>query len=168
MRYAIVYSSATGNTAALASRLREVLAPENCVYFGPPEMTRLPEAERYYVGFWTDKGTCDGETAGFLSRLPGRELLLFGTAGFGGSQPYFEQILSRIRRSLPEGAVVRSSFMCQGRMGLEVRRRYEAMLRENPRDQKAQMLLENFDQAASHPNEADLDALTAWAEASLR
>ena len=34
MKYAIVYSSKTGNTAALADRLHDILPHEHCVYFG--------------------------------------------------------------------------------------------------------------------------------------
>lgn len=35
MRYAIVYSSRTGNTARLAETIRETLGQETCLYFGP-------------------------------------------------------------------------------------------------------------------------------------
>ena len=58
MRYAIVYSSRTGNTERLAQALRQALPAEECVYFGPPDARAL-EAQRVYVGFWTDKGDCD-------------------------------------------------------------------------------------------------------------
>ena len=34
MRYAIVYSSVTGNTALLAQAIRETLPWETCCYFG--------------------------------------------------------------------------------------------------------------------------------------
>ena len=68
MSYSIVYSSKTGNTALLAQTLRECLGEESCLYFGPPSAQAL-KAQRIYVGFWTDKGTCDGETAQFLSTL---------------------------------------------------------------------------------------------------
>lgn len=68
MSYAIVYSSRTGNTARLAKALQEFLPEQECVYVGPPDPKAL-SADTLYVGFWTDKGTCDAGTAGFLPDL---------------------------------------------------------------------------------------------------
>ena len=79
-------------------------------------------------------------------------MFLFGTAGFGGAQTYFDQILASAAKNLPESAVEIGHFMCQGKMPETVRQRYEAM-EESPR---RQAMLENFDQARSHPNAADL------------
>ena len=67
MKYAIVYSSKTGNTAALADRLHDILPHEHCVYFGDtshysPELG----ADLIFAGFWTDKGSCDDRTRIFL------------------------------------------------------------------------------------------------------
>ena len=60
MSYAIVFSSRTGNTALLAQTIRDTL-PGDCLYFGTPDPKAL-EAETVYVGFWTDKGSCDDRT----------------------------------------------------------------------------------------------------------
>lgn len=58
MSYAIAYSSRTGNTAQLAQAVREALSEQECRYFGEPHAEALV-ADTIYVGFWTDKGTCD-------------------------------------------------------------------------------------------------------------
>lgn len=58
MKIAIVYKSLTGNTAMVAEALKEALKEKGPVYFGPPE--GCPEAELYFVGSWTDKGSCAG------------------------------------------------------------------------------------------------------------
>lgn len=92
MSYAVVFSSKTGNTELVAKAIREELGTDGCVYFGMPDAEAL-KAETLYVGFWTDKGTCDGASAAFLSTLEGKRVFLFGTAGFGGAQTYFDQIL---------------------------------------------------------------------------
>ena len=68
MSYSIVYSSRTGNTALLAQAIREALPQEECSYFGAPHAEALA-ADTIYVGFWTDKGTCDEQTAHFLQSL---------------------------------------------------------------------------------------------------
>lgn len=156
MSYAIVYSSRTGNTAMLARAVREALPQEDCRYFGAPAPQALA-ADTVYVGFWTDKGTCDEPTARFLQSLTDQKVFLFGTAGFGGAPAYFQQILDRVKANLAPGVQVTGTYMCQGKMSQAVRDRYAAM-EENPR---RTAMLENFDQALSHPDQEDLARLQA-------
>lgn len=156
MSYAIVYSSRTGNTALLAQSIRDALPQEECLYFGAPD-PKVLAAETVYVGFWTDKGTCDASIAQFLNSLTHQQVFLFGTAGFGGAPAYFAQILSRVQENLGESIQVSGTYMCQGRMPQAVRDRYEAM-EESPR---RTAMLENFDRALSHPDQQDLDRLKA-------
>lgn len=160
MTYSIVYSSKTGNTRMLAEALASFLPEADRVYMGEPA-PQARDAERIYVGFWTDKGTCDPETAAFLAELTTQEVFLFGTAGFGGSADYFEKILAQVKQKLSPQVRPIGTYMCQGKMPQGVRHRYEAM-EESPR---RQMLLDNFDQALSHPDEADLQHLKAAVEA---
>ena len=139
MKYAIVYSSRTGNTELLAQRLRDSLPKEDCLY----------------VGFWTDKGTCDESIAAFLRSITHQQVFLFGTAGFGGAPEYFEKILTAVKENLSETATVTGSYMCQGKMPVSVRKRYESMEESAGR----QAMLDNFDRALSHPDEQDFSAL---------
>lgn len=155
MSYSIVYSSRTGNTALLAQAIREALPAGNCLYFGAPD-SRALEADTIYVGFWTDKGTCDEAVTRFLQSITGQKVFLFGTAGFGGAPAYFDQILGRVKENL-KGADIVGSYMCQGKMPEAVRSRYLAM-EESPR---RTAMLENFEQALSHPDARDLDRLKA-------
>ena len=162
MSYAIVYSSRTGNTAQLAQVLREALPQEACSYFGEPHAEAL-SADTIYVGFWTDKGTCDESTAHFLQSLTEQKVFLFGTAGFGGSQAYFDQIAGRMGENLGESNTFLGYFLCQGKMPQSVRARYEAM----EQNERTKALLQNFDAALSHPDEADLQALEQAVSRSL-
>ena len=107
MTYAIVYSSRTGNTERLAQALRQALPAADCLYYGPPSAQAL-SAERIYAGFWTDKGVCDGQAREFLATLQGKEVFLFGTAGFGGSPDYFQHILQGVAQALPSLPSMRS------------------------------------------------------------
>lgn len=120
MSYAIVFSSKTGNTALLAQTLQEQLPQADCCYFGAPDAAALA-ADTLYVGFWTDKGKADADTLDFLQQLHGKRVFLFGTAGFGGSAPYFEKILAATRKALDGSNTVIGSFMCQGKMPVSVR-----------------------------------------------
>lgn len=168
MTCAIVYSSRTGNTRRLAETLQASL-PQACLYMGPPDDAALA-ADRLYIGFWTDKGTCDAGVADFLSKVSGKEVFLFGTAGFGGEPAYFESILGRVAQCLGPGNTVIGTFMCQGRMPMAVRERYEKMLSAppSPRMPDPRKMLENFDRALPHPDEEDLARLKAALAASCR
>lgn len=166
MRYSIVYSSKTGNTRQLAEAIERQLPAGDLLYCGAPDAAAL-QADVLFVGFWTDKGTCDETVAQLLKQAEGKTVYLFGTAGFGQSQQYFDQILTRVRENLPAGAVYGGGYMCQGRMPQAVRSRYEAMQAKEPENARYKMLIENFDAALAHPDTNDLEAAAAWAKGSL-
>ena len=156
MTTAIVYTSRTGNTRLLAEALEEVLP--DCLYFGPPSPQALT-ADRIYVGFWTNRGRCDGDTAEFLKTLSNQQVFLFGTAGFGENAAYFDKIVCRTARNLPRSAKLIGSYVCQGKMPMTVRSRYEAMLARPIHPPHIKALLKNFDRALPHPDPQDLEAL---------
>ena len=159
MTYSIVYSSKTGNTKMLADALHQALPADDCLYFGAPDAQALA-AERIYIGFWTDKGSCDAETAAFLAQLTRQEVFLFGTCGFGGGVAYFEQILARVRDLLPESVQLVGSYLCPGTMPQSVRDRYVRIAEEEPAKRShMQKMIFNFDCALSHPDADDLQAL---------
>lgn len=159
MTYSIVYSSKTGNTKMLADALHQALPADDCLYFGAPDAQALA-AERIYIGFWTDKGTCDAETAAFLAKFTQQEIFLFGTCGFGGGVAYFEQILARVRDLLPESVQLVGSYLCPGKMPQSVRDRYVRIAEEEPAKRShMQKMIFNFDCALSHPDANDLQAL---------
>ena len=82
-----------------------------------------------------------------------------GTAGFGGSDTYFNKILEQVRQSIDSSNEVIGAYMCQGRMPQSVRDRYIKM-KENPEHPaNLDMLIENFDRALSHPDADDLERL---------
>ena len=143
----------------LADEIINILGDAECVYFGTVEenirnMTK--EADIVFIGFWTDKGECSGKAAQYMGTLHDRKVFLFGTAGFGGSQQYFSEIIKRVSGCLPEGNVLAGTYMCQGKMPESVRKRYEAMQKEAPQDEKVKMMIENYDRALIHPDEEDL------------
>lgn len=175
MRHAIVVNSKGGNTRMVADSLADMLAKVDeaeRVYRGdvPKDAEAesvLAEADTLLVGFWCDKGDAVPEVATFLERLSGKRVFLFGTAGFGGSQAYFDRILDRVRGHLPEDVTYLGGAMCQGKMGPGVRKRYEAMLEADPDNAQAKSMIENFDAALAHPNEDDLARIAQAAREAL-
>lgn len=157
-RYAIIFSSRTGNTRKLADTIREALPDARCAYFGEAKSAD-PDAEMIYVGFWTDKGTADQACLELLGRLRNKKIFLFGTAGFGGSEAYYQKILANVRTAIDASNTVVGEYMCQGRMPQAVRDRYVKMKEMPDAKPNLDALIENFDQALSHPDQEDLERL---------
>lgn len=129
--------------------------------------TQASEADVTFVGFWCDKGLCSPAVQHFLQGLAGKRVFLFGTCGFGESDEYFAQILERVRAYLPVDARFIGGAMCQGKMGMGVKRRYEGMLEKDPENAQARMLIDNWNKAQSHPNEDDVSRIAAAAKEAL-
>ena len=91
--------------------------------------------------------------------------------GWGNPEIYedtlrvYPLILEAVKAEVPKGNLVGAGYMCQGKMGQRVRKKYEEMLKEDPENRTAQMLIENFDQASSHPDDKDVENLVNWVKA---
>lgn len=174
MNAAVVYSSASGNTERVANAVMSRLAEQGVTLAYQGKVPRAGSAEEaealsadvVCAGFWTDKGTCAEDMAAFLAKLDGKRVFLFGTAGFGGSEQYFSQIAGRVAENLPATAELVGSAMCQGQMGPGVKARYEAMLKDDPANARVKAMIENFEHALGHPDEADCDRIASAAVAA--
>ena len=168
MTYAIVYESSTGNTEQLAQAVAAALPSGECRAFGrvdEVDRAAVAQADRVYAGFWTNRGDCGDELAEVLATLADKDVFLFGTAGFGADATYFAGVMSRVAVHLPASAQVVGSFMCQGRMPASVRARYAQTAVAKPEQAaRMQQLIDNFDEAANHPNDDDLARLRAAVE----
>ena len=157
-KYSIIYSSLTGNTKVLADAIHEALPQDECEYFGVSD-TVIPSSELLYIGFWTDKGNADTKTLQLLSQLKNKQIFLFGTAGFGGSDIYFRKILSQVKQFIDASNVIVGEYMCQGRMPQSVWERYLKMKEAPAHPANLDVLIQNFDCALSHPDANDLEKL---------
>ena len=111
-RYSILFSSPTGNTEMLAQAIRDTLPEEDCDYFGP---CKEVDSNMLYIGFWTDKGNADANTLKVLETLKNKKIFLFGTAGFGVSEEYFQRILNNVKTSIDASNTIVGEYMCQGK-----------------------------------------------------
>ena len=155
MKTSIVYSSKTGNTRQLADAIAATLPENDILYTGAPCEAALA-ADRLFIGFWTDKGSCSSEISAFLKTVKNKQVFLFGTAGFGGDAAYFDKVLSAVKKNLDGSNTLLGSYMCQGRMPQSVRDRYVKMKASPVPIPNVDSMIENFDRAASHPDAEDL------------
>lgn len=118
-----------------------------------------PASETLFVGFWTNQGMADQAAQKLLEQLKGRKIFLFGTAGFGGSEAYFQAILDKTKALIGDSNTVIGTYMCQGKMPLSVRERYVKMKEQPNHMPNIDAMIENFDKALSHPDADDLAKL---------
>ena len=157
-KYAILFSSRTGNTRILADAIRAALPEEDCEFFGEAG-AEIPEAKTVYLGFWTDKGNAYEAALNGLKKLRNKNVFLFGTAGFGGSEEYYQKVLHNVRENIDPSNQIVGEYMCQGKMPMAMRERYVKMKEDPNHKPNLDMLIENFDRALSHPDKADLEKL---------
>ena len=166
MKAAIIYKSLTGNTKMIAEAIASVIEESQLVYIGEP--TEGIDADIYFIGSWIDKGNCTKEVAAYLAGLEAKKIALFATAGFGGSMEYYDTLAERIKNQIPESNEVVGQFFCQGKMPMSVRDRYVAMMQANPEDKNMEVNIRNFDEALSHPDTADVEAVKNWASEMMQ
>ena len=158
MKYAIVYSTRTGNTKMLADAVLEALEGKDVIYAGVPD-DRAYEADVIFLGFWTDKGKPNEESAEVLRTMKNKKVFLFGSAGFGGEESYYQKIIERAENMITRDNTILGYFMCQGKMPMSVKERYEKMKSGIIHIPHMERMIENFDKALTHPDKDDQEAL---------
>ena len=161
MNIAIIYKSLTGNTKQIAEAIKDAAKEHSLIYIGEP--AENINADLYFVGSWIDKGSSAKPIGDFLGTLDGKKIAIFATAGFGGSEEYYQTLFQRIKAQIPDTNDVLGKFFCQGKMPMSVRERYVSMMKEHPEDKKLEVNIRNFDEALTHPDTVDLQAAAKWA-----
>ena len=153
----IIYTSRTGNTEKLAEAVFAAVPVKEKNVKRIEERTERDDGDLYLVGFWTDRGTAGSEILDLLGSLHGKKVALFGTCGMGNDPQYYKRILNGVAAFIPEDSEYLGGFLCQGKMPIQVRQRYESMRGVSDTEQIDRMI-RNFDEALLHPDRKDLKA----------
>ena len=76
---------------------------------------------------------------------------------------YGEKILSGMKKLIPEDNQIIGSFICQGKIPMALKKRYEDALKKNPDDIHMKLQLENHEQSQSHPDKQDIEDAKCFA-----
>ena len=133
MDYMVVYSSKTGNTKKIATEIFSAL-PGMSKDMQSMEEYRGKDADIFFIGFWVNRGTCDMSVIDMISELRGKKIALFGTCGMGRDAAYFKTIEQKVNVWIPDDCEYLGTFLCQGKMPMKVRQKYE-ISREDPREE---------------------------------
>lgn len=160
--YALIYSSVTGNTRAVAEALKAVM-PENTALL-PIHKAPEPAAFDFLVlGFWVRKAAPDPRMLRYMEKVNGKDVAWFGTLAAWPDSPHAQEV-RRNADAMLVGNRILGDFLCQGR--LEAKRFAASMNgKGHPlTEERKQRLLE----AAKHPNDADFAAAQGWLRDILR
>ncbi len=160
MKTLIVYSSKTGNTRKLAQAIH--LAVDHA------ELSRVemaPNPDQYdliLLGFWIEEGTADEKMRLYMKRLKGQKVGLFATLGAYPDSKHAAESLSAATKLIPDCSVV-GHYICQGAIDPELVEWMESLPKDHgygPTESRKKL----WNDAAKHPNDADLQAAAEWAQ----
>lgn len=154
MQAMVVYSSKTGNTQKIATAIFAAI-PGDSKDMQRVEEYKGKEADTFFIGFWTDQGNCDTKIANLLSSLHGKRIALFGTCGAARDDAYYTEIVREVKKWIPADNEYLGAFLCQGKMPMQVRRRYETLASGADADPHVRAMIRNFDEALLHPDKKD-------------
>mgnify|MGYP001275696984 CR=1 FL=1 len=166
--YIVLYASQTGNTKKLATEIFSMLPGRDKDLKPIEEFSADQETETYFIGFWTDHGSCGMDVADLISSLHGKKIALFGTCGAEGTPEYYGDISRKASAWIPADSQFLGAFFCQGKMPIQIRNKYEEMYEGAEDKELIARMLHNFDQALLHPNQEDYDKARGFVESALR
>ena len=157
--YLVLYSSQTGNTKEVATAIFNAIPGTSKELCDVKDFHYDKEARVYFIGFWTNRGSCDISILNLLSSLHDKKVALFGTCGMGNNPAYFYTIANNVSVFIQDDCEYLGSYLCQGSMSEQVLVRYETMKKENPAEAESiESMIQNYYEALNHPDEEDLSA----------
>ena len=162
--YLVVYESETGNTKKIATEIFASLPGMSKDLINLHERTDS-QSQNLFCRFLCSPRNLQPRDR----QLPFRSVVQIRcslwTCGAGNSLEYYKKIASSVRIWLEDDNRYLGSFICQGKMPLAVRQKYESLL-NTPEDCDCQQIrrqLQNFDEAMIHPTRTDLENAALFA-----
>lgn len=163
----VLYVSGTGNTERIAEVIYRQIPGFSKDIRKLDACFEKYSADTYFIGFWANRGSASVEVLDFLSDLHGKNIALFATCGMGKRPEYYRKIANSVSAFIPEDNRYLGDFFCQGKMPMQVRRKYEQMETPENADMVAQMI-RNFDEALLHPDREDFAKARAFVDSVWR
>lgn len=168
MKFKVIFASQTGNTELIAKTIYEAIPSSDKDILRVQEPDTRESADTYFIGFWTDRGTCSMDIMDYLGELHNKNIALFGTCGMGSDKEYYHRIENQVSAMIPDDNLYLGTFLCQGKMPIQARNKYEEMLKSNMNPDFARYMIHNFDQGLLHPDSEDFIKARKFVETILR
>lgn len=159
MKYAVIYTSETGNTEELAKNVFVSLPGDDKKIADAGKMAELPKADCYFIGFPVKNRTCGIEILDVLEQLENVKIALFASCGLPAADKYKQYIENSVRPWINDNCDYLGFFICQGKASEKFREKLEAETGYSSEELDKIMEL-----AASHPDDGDIDRLCEFVE----
>ena len=160
MKWAVIYSSVTGNTKKLAEA---VAKPLNADIFSVQDVPDLSEYDALVIGYWLRSGSPDDKTAHFLKCLSNKMVAFFQTHGAYAGTEHTVTAFARAGALLGENCFVLGTFSCQCAVSQTmIKARKEGKIPGHKND-NLEECIKRWKDAESHPNEDDFKNIQVFA-----
>ena len=154
-KWAVIYSSVTGNTKKIAEAIAE--AAESVDIFRVQDAPAdLSSYDIVAIGYWLRLGQPDALTLKYLAQVKNAKVVFFQTHGAEPDSEHAITAFARAGYNLGAGCEILGTFGCMGKINPEMIARRKAAGADDPHGGKEAH--ERWERAASHPDEQDLAA----------
>ncbi len=164
-KWAIIYSSVTGNTKMVAEAIAG--AAEHADVFRVQDAPQdLSNYDIVAIGYWLRLGQPDPLTLQYLSQVENARVVFFQTHGAEVNSEHAITSFARAGYHLGRNCEILGTFGCQGKINPAMLEKRKNAPADDPHGGAAAM--ERWQRAASHPDDADLAAAVQMVAAMER
>lgn len=161
-KWAVIYSSITGNTEKVAKAVAEALDNADCfpVASAPEDLSPY---DGIALGYWLWRGGPDKNMQELMGRLENRRVFLFATHATQNGSEHAVTALARGAAVLGRGCTILTTFDCQGELAPRLVEKRRRMTADDPHAGTG-----GWKTAFGHPDEGDLIRAKAAADNARR
>lgn len=159
MKYAVLYTSETGNTKTLAEEIFVTLPEGEKTIVDIGETIDIPPADMYFIGFGVRNQTYPLKIFDVLEKIENAEIVVFATCGLPPTEKYKEEIKKGLRAWINESCEFSELFVCQGKTSYQQQLKFRISYPE-----RSEELDKIFEEGENHPDDNDLEALGNFIE----
>lgn len=163
MFYQIAYLNTYGNASVLADGIQNILNDAEFVDLSNQEITE--DADVYLLVFEITRNSIPLPIMDALENLEEKTILCCVTSGMARFESK-EGIEHSLLPFLPDECDYRGMFFCPGQIPVSVIEKAEKVLRQDPENRQAKMMIEAFRSSAGHPDIEDMRELRRFIQES--
>ena len=155
MKYAVIYSSKTGNTKKVAEAIHRVM-PEGTGIYPVEEAPEAGQVEIPILGFWVDRGLPDEKMKSYIKKLKDKKRVgLFATLGAYPDSKHAVETMERSKGLFEKNCRIFATFICQGRIDPVLTEKFKKLPADHPHAMTPERIARH-EAAKKHPDEIDL------------
>jgi len=165
-KWAIIYSSVTGNTKKIADAMAEALEGNVDVFRVQDAPQKLDNYEVVLLGYWLRLGAPDPRMLKYLPMVHDARVCFFQTHGTDPTSEHAITSFARASYQLGKGCEILGTFGCRGKINPSLLEHRKNAGPDDPHG--GPQSLERWKLASTHPDEGDVVAAKEFVHAMQR